>query len=62
MRKIELNQNGCTCYEILIELKLKYKFILFVILSNVNLVYVICIPILGNDIHVYNIFSNFKRK
>lgn len=53
---------GALVMKILIELKLKYKFILFVIFSNVNLVYVICIPILGIDIHVYNIFSNFKRK
>lgn len=53
---------GVLVMKILIELKPKYKFILFVILSNVNLVYVICIPILGIDIHVYNMFNNFKRK
>lgn len=53
---------GVFVMKILIELKLKYKFILFVIFLNVNLVNVICILILGNDIYVYNIFSNFKRK
>lgn len=51
---------GVLVMKILIELKLKYKFILFVILSNVNLVYVICIPILGSDIQK-EIDSNLYR-